>query len=339
MIRIGVIGCGQWGPNHIRNFIQSGRARVIRCADKNPGRLKEMERLFPGIETTRDSMGLAAADDVDCVIVATPLSSHYDLAAAALRSGKDVLCEKPMCSKVEECLHLIELAERHQRILMVGHVFLFNAGIRALKQRLQAGAVGEVRYMHATRTNLGPVRQDVGAAMDLAGHDISIFDYLLDALPESVSARGGCWLNDGVEDVAFISFRYPNQVLANAHTSWLDPHKVRRLTVVGDAGMAQWDDIDATAPLTLFDKTVERDLEYESFGEFRLLAHEGDVVIPRVHLGEPLRDQTAHFLGCVERRERPLTDGRNGLEVVSVLQAVERSMERDGAPVAVEIPD
>jgi predicted dehydrogenase len=153
-----------------------------------------------------------------------------------------------------------------------------------------------------------------------------------------VSARGQGWLNAGVEDVAFISLRYPEQVLANAHVSWMDPRKIRRITVVGEGGMELWDDIDVTAPLTLHDKSVERDMDYETFGEFRLRTHEGDVTIPRVKLAEPLREQTAHFLDCVERREKPISDGRNGLEVVAILEAVQKSMQRDGAPVPVEIP-
>jgi predicted dehydrogenase len=297
-----------------------------------------MERQFPGIETTQDSMAVARASDLDAVIVATPPGTHHDLVAAALETGKDVLCEKPMCSDARECVDLIALADQHERVLMVGHVFLFNAGVRALKERLRGNAIGAIRYLHATRTNLGPIRQDVGAAMDLAAHDVSIFGYLLDALPESVSARGQSWLNPGVEDVAFMSFRYPGQILANVHVSWMDPHKIRRITVVGDAGMALWDDIDVNAPLTLFDKSVERELDYDSFGEFRLRTHEGDVTIPKVHLTEPLRDQTAHFLDCVENRRQPICDGRNGLEVVAVLEAVRRSIELDGAPVPVEIP-
>ncbi len=338
MIRVGVIGCGRWGPNHIRTFNQSGRARVVRCSDQDAGRLKEMERLFPGIETSPDPMALARASDLDCIVVATPPASHHPLVAAALETGKDVLCEKPMCADSHACSDLIDRASQSDRILMVGHVFLFNAGVRALKQRLDGGSIGAVRYLHATRTNLGPIRQDVGAAMDLAAHDVSIFNYLLDGLPTSVSARGECWLNPGVEDVAFVSFRYPGQILANLLASWMNPHKVRRLTVVGEGGMAQWDDIDVTAPLTLFDKTVERQLDYDSFGEFRMRTHEGDVMIPKVQLTEPLREQTSHFLDCVERRERPLTDARNGLEVVAVLEAVQKSMNLDGAPVAVEVP-
>jgi predicted dehydrogenase len=243
-----------------------------------------------------------------------------------------------MCSDSRQCLELVEKAEQLGRILMVGHVFLYNAGIRALKDRMLGGTLGPVRYLHATRTNLGPIRQDVGAAMDLASHDVSIFGYLLDALPESVSARGQCWLNPDVEDVAFMSFRYPDKILANAHVSWMDPHKIRRITVVGEDAMALWDDNSPTAPLTLHDKSVERDMDYENFGEFRLRTHEGDITIPKVKLGEPLREQTAHFLDSVERREKPLSDGRNGLEVVAILEAVQKSMQRDGAPVPVEIP-
>jgi predicted dehydrogenase len=175
--------------------------------------------------------------------------------------------------------------------------------------------------------------------MDLASHDLAIFGYLLGSLPESVSARGQAWFKPGVEDVVFASLHYPGQVLANIYVSWLDPRKVRRITVVGDAGMALFDDIDATAPLTLYDKKVDGNLSYESFGEFRLRTHEGDVRIPKIHLVEPLQAQTAHFLDCVERRSRPLSDGRNGLEIVCVLEAMARSIALDGAPVDVEVPE
>jgi predicted dehydrogenase len=337
--RIGVVGCGQWGPNHIRNFNQSGRSQVVRCADRDPQRLAAMRRMFPGIETSEDGLALARAGDLDCVVVATPPGSHHAIVSAALDHGKDVLCEKPLCSDSRLCADLLERADRNGRILMVGHVFLFNAGIRALRERMESGSLGAIRYLHAARTNLGPIRQDVNAAMDLAAHDLSIFGYLLGALPESVSARGQAWLNPGVEDVVFASLRYPNDVLANLHVSWLDPRKVRRITAVGDAGMALWDDIDVTAPLTLYDKTVKRDMDYESFGEFRLRTHEGDVMIPKVHLVEPLREQTAHFLDCVEKRSQPVTDGRNGLEVVCVLEAMQASMDQDGAPVEVRVPE
>jgi predicted dehydrogenase len=204
---------------------------------------------------------------------------------------------------------------------------------------MESGSLGAIRYLHAARTNLGPIRQDVNAAMDLAAHDLSIFGYLLGALPDSVSARGQAWLKPGVEDVVFASLRYPNEVLANLHVSWLDPRKVRRITAVGDAGMALWDDIDVTAPLTLYDKMVKRDMDYESFGEFRLRTHEGDVMIPKIHLVEPLREQTTHFLDCVETRSQPLSDGRNGLEVVCVLEAMQESMDQDGAPATVRVPE
>jgi len=298
-----------------------------------------MRRLFPGIETSEDGLALARADDLDCLVVSTPPGSHHALVSTALEHGKDVLCEKPLCSESTLCADLVERSRRTGRILMVGHVFLFNAGIRALRERMVSGSLGAIRYLHAARTNLGPIRTDVNAAMDLAAHDLAIFGYLLGALPESVSARGQAWLNPGVEDVVFASLRYPDAVLANLHVSWLDPRKVRRITAVGDAGMALWDDIDVTAPLTLYDKTVKRDMAYESFGEFRLLTHEGDVMIPKVHLVEPLREQTAHFLDCVEARTQPLCDARSGLEVVAVLEAMQASMNRDGAPVPVRLPE
>jgi predicted dehydrogenase len=337
--RVGVIGCGQWGPNHIRNFDQSGRSRVIRCADRDRARLAAMRRLFPGIETGEDGLALARADDLDCVVVATPPASHHALVSAALESGKDVLCEKPLCADSRLGADLAALARRERRILMVGHVFLFNAGVRALRERMRAGQLGRVRYLHATRTNLGPIRTDVNAAMDLASHDVSIFAHLLGGLPESVSARGQAWLHPGIEDVVFASLRYPGEVLANLHVSWMDPRKVRRLTVVGDAGMALFDDIDVAAPLTFYDKTVQRDLSYESFGEFRLRTHEGDVMIPKLHLVEPLREQTAHFLDCVETRTPPLSDARSGVEVVRVIEALQRSMALDGAPVRIDPPE
>lgn len=336
MIRIGVIGCGQWGPNHIRNFNATNRAQVLRCADRSAERRSAMERMFPGIQAMSEGIELATADDLDAVVVAAAPSSHYELTRAALESGKDVLCEKPLCVTSRESLELVRVAAARKRILMVGHVFLFNPGIQALQERIRMGSLGTVRHLSAVRTNLGPIRTDVNVTMDLASHDVSILNFLLNNLPESVSARGGAWLNKPVQDVAFLTLRYPNGILASVHVSWMDPRKVRQLTVVGDKGMAVWDDMHTSHPITIYDKQVSHVPYYESFGEFQLLTHEGDITSPVIKMTEPLKAQSQHFVDCVESRRRPLTDGMSGFHVVRVLEAIQGSMDADGAPVQVD---
>ncbi len=332
-MNIGVIGCGQWGPNHIRNFSNLPGCKVLMCADLSAQRLSAMKQSFRDIQTTTRYKEILNSPEVDAVVISTPTSTHDALVRESLLAGKDVLCEKPLCLREKDARELIKLAKNKRRILMVGHVFLFNAGIRKLRELIQKGQCGRIYYLHSERTNLGPFRNDVNAVWDLATHDISIFNYLLGSNPREVSARGGKYLQKNLEDVAFISLAYPKNVLVNIHVSWLDPRKVRQMTVVGDKKMMIWDDLDNVGPVKIYDRQVVQKYFYESFGEFYLLAKEGTITIPKIDLYEPLKAQAVHFFECVQKRRQPISDGNSGLEVIRVLSAIQKSLEKRGAPV------
>lgn len=336
MIGIGVIGCGHWGPNHIRNLSSVSGVKVLMAADLDPRRRASVERMFPDVKITADHREMYADERIGAVVIATPSASHHALVKEALLAGRDVLCEKPLATTTADALDLAETARAHSRLLMVGHTFLFNPGILKLKSLLDDDIAGKTYYMHAVRTNLGPIRADVNVVADLASHDISIFNYLRGALPVSVSARGARFLRSAIDDVAFITLAYPGNVLGSIMVSWLHPHKVRQVTVVGDRKMIVWDDLGQMGPLMIYDKTVARESHYADFGEFNLLAREGDVTIPRVPLAEPLKLEAEHFVTCLKERTRPRTPAEQGVEVARVIDAIGRSMAQNGASVEVE---
>ena len=332
IINIGVIGCGHWGPNHVRVFSQLKDSRVVACADLDPKRLEAIREQHPHVKAFPDYGEVLRLEEVDAVVVATPTRMHYAIVKAALEANKHVLCEKPLCTASQEAAELVALAEARQRVLMTGHVFLFNSGIIKLRELVSSGDPGKIYYLRALRTNLGPVRRDVNSVFDLATHDIAIFNWILNARPESVSAVGGRFLQESIEDVAFISLRYPNNVLGHIQVSWLDPKKLREIVVVGDKKMAIWDELASAGPITIYDKTVVRQENYEDFGQFQLLLREGDITIPKVRLEEPLKVQNRFFLRCVAEGRLPMNDGPFAVDVVKVLEAIEKSLKSGGAP-------
>lgn len=336
MIGIGVIGCGHWGPNHIRNLSAVAGAKVLVAADLDAKRRAMVERLFPDVRTVADHREIYTDERIGAVVVATPSATHHALVKEALENGRDVLCEKPLATTTADAKDLAETARAHQRVLMVGHTFLFNPGILKLKALLDEDVAGKTYYMHAVRTNLGPIRADVNVVMDLASHDVSIFNFLRGALPNTVSARGGKFLRSQIDDVAFITLDYPGNVMASIMVSWLHPAKVRQVTVVGDRRMIVWNDLGQMGPLMIFDKTVQREATYADFGEYHLLAREGDITIPRVTLAEPLKLEAEHFVHCLKDRAKPRTPAEQGVEVARVLDAIARSMDLGGAPIKVE---
>jgi predicted dehydrogenase len=333
MLRTAVIGAGHWGPNLIRNFHNLQTSEVAWVVDRDESRLAMTRSRYPEIRVTADPGAALADPTVDAVVVATPTVTHYELAAASLRAGKHVLVEKPIATKVAEAEELCRLAERHGRVLMVGHVFLFNTAIRQVKQYLEEERLGRVFYLSMVRTNLGPIRMDVNAAWDLAAHDVAIANYWLEASPASVAAQGGCWINDGVEDAVFATLWYPHEVIAHLHVSWLSPRKVRDITVVGENSMLTFDDMNLSEPIRVYDKRVteQRTAGFiDTFASFRTSIREGDIVIPRVAQGEPLRAECDHFIECVATGARPLADGPSGAAAVRVLAAMTRSMANGG---------
>jgi len=338
LVNISVVGCGQWGPNYIRIFSQFSQARVLACADLNSERLQAIKEAYPSIEIFTDYRKILENKDIQAVCIATPTVTHFSLVKAALEQGKHVLCEKPLAFHPKECLQLEKSASRYNKILMVGHIFLFNAGIIQLKEYLRSGELGRLYYAYSTRTNLGPFRYDVNALWDLASHDISIFNYLFDSCPKNVSARGQKCLGSHLEDLSFVTLEYPRNIMVNLHVSWLDPKKVRQITIVGDKKMMTWDDLDAQGPIKIYDKHVERSsVFYKTYGEFQLLSREGNITIPKVALEEPLRAEVKYFLDCIEKNNSPeLVDARKGYDVVKTLAAIQASMNGRGKCVAVK---
>jgi len=333
-LQIGLIGCGQWGFNYLRAFGEVDGCRVVAASDLNPARLREAERRLPGLRTSSDAASVVTDPQVQAIVVATEATRHFATAKAALEAGKDCLVEKPMTTDPAEAQTLRDLARTRGRILMVGHVFRYNAGINYVQRQLAAGVIGDIQYLYFTRTNLGPIRSDINVVWDLMTHDVSILLHFLNQPPIWVSAQAASYLRAGCEDVAFATLGFERGVVANLRASWLDPRKVREITLVGTAKMIVFDDLDTGAPVRIFDKGTMREPSYESFGEFKLVTRSGDVVIPAVPASEPLKNQCQHFLEAVASRRPPLSDGDDGLRVVEILAAINRSIAQQGVPVA-----
>jgi predicted dehydrogenase len=338
-IRTAVIGAGHWGPNLIRNFDNPPASVVTTIVDRDGGRLKQLQARFPKVAVTHDAAVVLGDPTIDAVVIATPTSSHYALVKAALQAGKHVLVEKPITTHSGEADELVALAERQQRVLVVGHVFLFNLAVQRVRSYIAAGDLGRVYYVSMVRTNLGPIRVDVNAGWDLMSHDISIVNYWLGAQPETASAVGGTWINAGREDAVFATLRYPNDVLVNVHASWLNPRKSRDVTVTGDKRMLTFDDMNMLEPLRLYDKQVTDQATtpevVDTFASFRASIRDGDITIPKVSTGEPLRNECEHFLDCIRHGKKPLVGGTEGAAVVRALEAIDRSMRDHGREQAV----
>jgi predicted dehydrogenase len=337
MLRIAVIGAGHWGPNLIRNFHNHQTSEVSWVADRDESRLALTRSRFPEIQGTTDPARVFADPDTDAVVVATPTITHYEIAAAALRAGKHVLVEKPIATRADEAEDLCRLAEQGGRVLMVGHVFLFNAAIRRVKAYLDQGKLGKIFYISMARTNLGPIRMDVNAGWDLAAHDVAIANYWLDAPLTHASAQGGSWINPGIEDAVFANLWYADGVMVHLYVSWLSPRKVRDITIVGEHGMLTFDDMNISEPLRLYDKQVTEQTSpgfIDTFASFRTSIRDGDILIPKVAANEPLRAECDHFLECISTGERPISDGWSGAAAVRVLAALDRSMASGGQKVS-----
>ncbi len=339
MLRVAIVGAGHWGPNLIGIFHNHPRSEVAWVVDSDAARLEVAAERFPDVRCATSLDEALADPQVDAVAIATPTRTHYALARAALESGRPVLVEKPLAATAAEGEALCELAATGGLVLMVGHVFLFNAAARRAKDYLDAGELGRIYYISMERTNLGPIRVDVNAAWDLAAHDLSLASWWLDSQPLSVSARGGSWINEGVEDAVFATLRYPDDVLVNLHASWLHPRKGREIAIVGDAKLLTFDDTDAKEPLRLYDKQVAEERTHpifvDSLETFRMAVRDGSVVVPEVPSSSPLLTECESFLACVLDGAESISGGAEGLGVVRALEAMSRSLEEDGREVAV----
>lgn len=332
---VAVIGLGYWGINQVRVFHELPQVNLIAICDQREERMKEVAERFPYVEGYTDFKKMLERDDIDAVVISTNATTHFDIAGPCLKAGKHVLLEKPMTTIVDEAGQLIKLAEENNVTFMVGHTFLFNVAVQKVKNLLTQPDTGDIYYMYSRRTNLGPIRQDVNAVWDLAPHDISVFNYFMDAVPEWVSVVGSQVLKSGLEDVAFIALGYPRDVIAHIHVSWADPNKVRETTVVCSNRRIVFDDLNALEPVRVFDKGVASVAAEEaaSFGEYRLQIRDGDILSPRIQISEPLKNLATHFVNCVVTNKKPLSDGVNGFDVVRVLEAIDRSLAKKGAPV------
>jgi len=335
-IGISIIGCGYWGINYARVFNELPESRVMAVCDPRTDRLQEVKRRFPGVALTTEVEDALELPGVDAAIVCTEATAHYRIASQCLAAGKHVLVEKPMTTTVVDAEELIDLAGSKGLTLMVGHTFLYNAGIRKVKAYIQQAEMGQVYYLYARRTNLGPIRRDVNALWDLAPHDVAIFNYLLESVPEWVSAVGARVLRNCREDVGFISLGYHDGIVGHVHVSWADPNKVREVVVVGSNKRIVFNDLNGLEQVRVFEKGVAPvPAEASTYAEYRLLMRDGDIISPRIEASEPLKNQCSHFLECVIQGSRPLTDGCEGLEVVRVMEAVDRSIACHGAPIEV----
>jgi predicted dehydrogenase len=332
-IGVGLVGCGRWGLNYLRAFSELDGCRVVAACDVSPDRLREAERRAPGLRTSPDLQALVTAPDIDAVIVATDATRHYEVARAALEAGKHCLVEKPMTTDIEHARQLRDLASREKRLLMVGHVFRYNPGINHLQKVIGSGTLGQLEYLTFTRTNLGPIRTDVNVVWDLMTHDVSILLHFLNRRPSWVSAQGASFLASRCEDVAFATLGFEGGVIANIRASWLDPRKVREITVVGSAKMAFFNDLETQEPVRIFDKGAMREPSYETFGEFKLVTRSGEVISPAIPATEPLKNQCQHFLQSVTTHRPVLSDGSDGLRVVEVVVAINQSIAQRGVPV------
>ena len=339
MTGVGVIGVGHWGPHLVRNFNDHLSSQVLWVIEKDERRRKAIGERFPGTAVSAELSDVLDDDRVDAVVVATPTSTHAEIVASALEAGKHVLVEKPITYGLDDAIRLCRLAEDRDRVLMVGHVFLFNPAFRAAKGYIDEGHLGAVKYLSMTRTNLGPVRTDVNASWDLASHDVSIANYWLDAMPSSVTAKGGSWLNQGVEDVVFATLSYPNDVLVHIEASWLNPRKRRLISVVGSERMLTVDDIEINEPIRIYDKGIvgaEDGDVVDTFAGFRNQIREGEVRIPHVTGGEPLRSECEEFLRRISGGTESISDGWDGARIVSVLTAIDESMRLQGESIPVK---
>lgn len=336
-VGVALIGVGHWGPNLVRLLRDNPRSHVRFVVDRDADRLARVEERFGYLPTTTSVEAALGDPGVQAVVIATPTATHHALAKAALEAGKHVLVEKPLATTTQDGRELVELAEQRGLTLMVGHVFLFDAAVLYVKRLVDDGALGDLHYVSMVRTNLGPFRHDVNAAWDLAAHDVSIVNHWLGAVPETVSATAESWINRGIEDIAFATLRYPGNVVAHVHCSWLNPRKVRDYTIVGEQKMVTVDNVSLDEPVRIYDKTVVSPEEevIDSFVAFRSSIREGDMVVPRIGVAEPLRDELEHFLECVQSGTPPRADGTVGLDVVRVLEAVGRSVEARGAEMEV----
>lgn len=334
MVRVAVVGAGYWGPNFIRVLDELSDSELISVCDKDPAKLERIKNQHPNLDVIDDFDSLIERDDLDAVVVATGSEAHYSVARACLLAGKHVLVEKPISLKSVEARELVAIAREGERVLLVGHLLRYHAGVMKLKEYIDNKTLGEVLYVYTTRVNLGRVRKEENAMWSFATHDIYVVMYLLGASPEFVTAAGQAYVREGVHDVVFLTLHFPGNVMAHLHVSWLDPHKIRKTTVVGDKKMAVLDDTETTEKLRIYDKGIDYTPSYGDYGE-SLSIRIGDISIPKLDMMEPLKVECKHFMDCIIKGDEPLTGGEQGLRVVQILEAADRSLREQSRAVPI----
>jgi len=332
MVTIAVVGAGAWGKNHIRVFSEISRARLKYICDSDPKKLPALQKSYQQSTAIGDLTPALDDPEVAGVVIASSAISHYPLAKQALLAGKDVLVEKPMALDVKEAEEMLEIAEKRGRILMVGHLLIYHPVVDRLKEMITSGELGRIHYLYTQRVNLGVIRQDENALWSFAPHDLSIILHLLGERPVEVSAHGESYIQQGIEDVVFVSLRFSDGKMANIHLSWLDPHKIRRVTIVGSKKMVVFDDMEVAEKLKIYDRGVGSP-SYDTYSEYLSLRF-GDITIPSIKMAEPLRAEDEHFIQCIETRKKPKSGGEDGLEVVKILVGAQRSLQSKGIPVS-----
>lgn len=338
VITVAQVGCGYWGPNVLRNFSAQSGCWVKLVVEISPDRQAYVRANFPKSQVVSDLDTALNDAEIDAVIISTPASSHYELAKQALESGKHAFVEKPLATSTEQADELVALAAKTGKVLMAGHTFLYNAAVRYARELLLADSLGQLYYIYSQRLNLGQVRSDVNAWWNLAPHDVSILLYLMNGqLPASVSAVGVSYIQPGIEDVVFATLQWANGVIGHIHVSWLDPGKIRKMTLVGSRKMVVYDDV-SDDKITIFDKGVDRvpkigeRMDYDQSDSYQLIHRTGDIWLPKISFQEPLKTEAAHFLDCLRNGETPLTGPKHARDVVAVLEATQDAL-RSGKAV------
>lgn len=332
-VSIGVLGLGYWGPNLARNFAALPDAEVTWLCDGDPASLERQRSAHPSAKLTGDFEQLLADPTLDAVVIAAPVPAHAELALQAIAAGKHVFIEKPIGATLAEAEQVAEAAATSGKVVMVDHLLEYHPAVIKLRSLIEDGELGDIRYVYSTRLNLGKLRTDENALWSLGPHDVSVALALIDQEPDEIYAHGESYMNEGVEDVVFGYMRFPTGVAAHIHLSWLDPHKERRITVVGSKRMATFDDMSIEGKLTIYDKGFDEN--YESYGEY--LARSGDVTMPQISNEEPLRIVCRHFVECIQTGATPRTDARSGLRTVRVLEELQNSLDSSRARGRAEV--
>lgn len=336
---IGVVGCGYWGPNLIRNFRNLEGCRMKTMCDLDLNRLAHLKKLYPDIAVESEYDALVEDTEITAIAIATAVNQHYEIAKKALLAGKHVFIEKPMASSSQQCEELNAIAHERGLIVMVGHIFLYTSAVKKIKELVEQGSIGDIRYISCRRLNLGLFRNDTNVTWDLAPHDISIILHVMGEAPISVNCQGTCHVTAGVQDVTTLTLRFSGDRSAIIQSSWLDPRKVRETTIVGSNRMIVYDDVEPQEKIKIFDSRVENPPHYDTFGEFQYAYHYGDKHIPYLQQDEPLKAELQHFLDCIARKMQPLTNGINGRQVVQVLEASTESLKNNGAAVSLTLDE